>query len=68
MAERVFVFVEPHPTGGDCTIRITESQILKYMNKEIKQKIQKKHPDMDVTDELLIEEFCVVHWASEEKA
>jgi len=68
MGERVFTFVEPHPTGGHCTVSITGSQIIRYMNKHIKEKIQKKHPDMEITDELLIEEFCVIHWCSEEKS
>ena len=68
MTERIFTFPEPHPTGGDCTVRITESKIVKYMKDSgIKEKIQKKHPDMDVTDEILIEDFCTVHWAHEEK-
>jgi len=69
MTERVFKFYEPHPTGGDCTVEITESKIVKHMKDSgIKEKIQKKHPDMDVTDKILIEDFCTVHWASEKKS
>lgn len=64
--EKMYTFQEPHSTGGDCVVTISSSQIVKYMiNIGMKTRIQKKHPNLNVTDEILIEDFCTVHWASE---
>lgn len=64
--EKMYTFQEPHPTGGDCVVTISTSQIVAYMTKiGAKTKIQKKHPNLNVSDEILIQDFCTVHWASE---
>lgn len=63
MSERTFTFVEPHITGGHCTVEITESQILKYMRERHKNKSKWA----DATDNILVDEFCIVHWCSENK-
>jgi len=66
--EKIYSFQEPHPTGGNCTITISSSQIVKFLTeKGCKEMIQKKYPKLDVTDELLIEDFCTVYWAKEVK-
>jgi len=63
MAERIFIFMEPHHTGGDCKVTITESEIIKHM-----KKIQEQNPKMkDATDAMLLDEFCIIHWCYEEK-
>jgi hypothetical protein len=64
MGEKIFTFMEPHPTGGDCKVTITESKIIDYM-----KKIQEQNPKMkDATDEMLLDEFCINHWCYEEKS
>lgn len=63
MSERTFTFVEPHITGGHCTVEITESQILDYM----RNRHDKKLIYADATDDVLVDEFCIVHWCTENK-
>ena len=54
-------FVEPHITGGHCTVTITEKQIMVYMKKRQKDNIRMK----DVSDEHLLDYFLVNHWCVE---
>ena len=63
MSNQVFIFVEPHHTGGDCTVRITEEQILKYMHKLQKEDDKFK----DVSDSDLIDYFIINHWCTKEE-
>jgi len=49
----IYQFCEPHPTGGNALIEITEEQIRAWM--------RKAYPN--VKDEDQIEEFCTLHWA-----
>jgi len=58
---RIFTFIEPHVTGGDAVIRITEEQIITYMRESA---FRLKPP---LNDAELVETFCTVHWATEEK-
>jgi hypothetical protein len=63
MTNRVFTFVEPHLTGGDCVVTITEEQIMKHMIK-----MRDKNPKMkDVSDDDLLDYFLVNHWCVEKK-
>lgn len=59
----IYRFQEPHPTGGTCTITITDKKILEYM-------IKRAHLDerlQVLSDKELIDEFVTVHWCFEEK-
>ena len=59
--DKIYLFVEPHHTGGMCTVEITEPQILEYM-------LKRKALDdrfKDVSDEDLIDYFKVNHWCYE---
>lgn len=56
---KVYQFVEPHPTGGSAVVTITGDQILEYMKKAYPEKSK------ELSDEQLIQDFCSVHWASE---
>ncbi len=47
-------YLEPHPSGGTCRIRMTSQQAIDWT--------KKVHPEL--TDEQALEEFIVVHWAS----
>lgn len=57
-----YTFIEPHHTGGHCTVEITEEQIVKHMRKYM----AKVHPEIkDASDQQLIDEFVIVNWAVE---
>ncbi len=55
--EEMWEFVEPHPTGGVCTVRISTAQIVAYM----RQRKDFDHSKMD--DWELVSDFSTVHWA-----
>jgi len=60
MDERIWLFVEPHITGGHCTVEITDEQIIAFMSKsEAKEK--------GATRDQLIDEFVVVNWCWEKE-
>jgi hypothetical protein len=61
MSDRVYKFVEPHFTGGDAVITITESKILKYM----KSRFEKEPKFKKLTDFELLDYFLVNHWCIE---
>ena len=52
---KTYLFYEPHGTGGNALVEITEKQIRDWMNLT--------YPD--VKQEHQIEEFCILHWAWE---
>ena len=58
---KTYIFVEPHITGGYSTVEINEKQILKYMKKITKNKLDYKN----ALDQQLIDEFIVVNWCKE---
>lgn len=63
MKQRMFEFVEPHLTGGSCTVRICEDAIIRHMRNQIKN-----HPAWkNLTDEELLDEFVIIHWCTEIK-
>jgi len=63
MKQRIFEFVEPHFTGGDCTVRICEDAIIRYMHNRAKDR-----PKLRVaTDKELLDDFIVTHWCTEIK-
>ena len=53
-------FYEPHPTGGDSVVTISEKKAIKYTKKIIKEAYGE-----DVSDELALEEFITNYWAEE---
>ena len=56
---RTFEFVEPHYTGGESVITITEDKLIEFMHT--------KDYLNGVSDEELIRQFCIEHWAIEIK-
>lgn len=63
MSHKRYTFYEPHDTGGQAEVTITEQQILQFM-KETRGILPNYK---DATDEQLIYEFVVVHWCVEVK-
>lgn len=57
-----YKFFEPHITGGDARIVITETQIIKYM-KNIYADRNQEYPG----DENAVLDFIAVNWATELK-
>ena len=53
--ERIYVFVEPHFTGGESTIEISESKIMKFMAEHYS----------NVPLMYRLETFITIHWAWE---
>lgn len=51
---RLYEFHEPHPTGGDCVVRLTARQAIDYS--------KKVHGDV-VSDEEHLNNFIAIHWA-----
>ena len=63
MKEKIYQFTEPHITGGDCVVTITEKQILKYQHDRIRNNIKAINaPDKD-----LIDDFIIMNWCTEVK-
>ena len=58
---KTYTFVEPHITGGDCTVVITEKQIMIYMKERQAADVRMK----DISDEDLLDYFLVNHWCVE---
>lgn len=56
---KTYQFVEPHHTGGDALITITDEKILTHMKRE--------YPDSPFSDEGLIDNFVITNWAWEKK-
>ena len=46
-------YLEPHPSGGTCRVRMTEQQAIDWT--------KKMHPEL--TDEQALDDFAVIHWA-----
>lgn len=55
---RLFRFIEPHSTGGTAVITVNEATLLNHTR-------SLACVDKGASDESLIEEFCIVHWAWE---
>ena len=51
----ILEFVEPHPTGGTCYVRISKEKAIAWQKRKWPQ----------ATDEDALEDFKVVHWAFE---
>jgi len=60
---KTYVFVEPHFTGGDSVVTITEEKILKHMH----ERQLKEEKFQGVSDERLLDYFIVNHWCTEKK-
>jgi hypothetical protein len=52
---KTYRFVEPHYTGGHCTIDITEEQIIKHM-KNLYQDV------CNLDNDELVQDFVAIHW------
>ena len=65
MPEEIYEFVEPHPTGGDATVRITRKQIIEYMRNHPKrsQVFAAVFHRVGLIDDDLVEQFCINNWA-----
>jgi len=57
--DKIYVFHEPHITGGHAIIEVTESQIMQYMKSLDKLK------DKGLTDEQYLDYFLVNNWCHE---
>lgn len=57
---RTFEFVEPYEDGTPAYVRMTEAEVISWYRKG------RSYPP-EVSDEQIIDEFCVVHWAYEVK-
>lgn len=57
MTEKYYTFTETHNTGGECTIRVSEAQIIEYM-------IYRGFTDKSTKH--LVEEFCRIRQAKED--
>ena len=55
--KQIYIFEEPHCTGGNATIEITGEQIIDYM---VKLNIEAYD---ELTFQKLIDDFCTNHWA-----
>lgn len=53
MSEKYLEFIEPHPTGGTSFVRLTEDQVIRFM--------QEKYPEL--SEEAALDEFIVINWA-----
>ena len=51
----ILEFVEPHPTGGTCYVRISKEQAISWQKKRWPQ----------AEDEEALEDFKTIHWAYE---
>ena len=54
-----YQFVEPHITGGDAVVTITEDKVVQYMRSMYPSSLS------DLPDKELIDDFCIIHWAEE---
>lgn len=63
MADEIYVFVEPHPTGGDCTVEITRSKAIKFQKRYAK--IQ--HKCYYTSDQEALDDFIDIHLAWRKK-
>ena len=57
MTDKLWAFDEPHDTGGNSHVTITEKQIIEFMNT---QGIVRK--GRSLTDKEIVDEFVVVNW------
>ena len=51
----ILEFIEPHPTGGTCYVRISKEQAIAWQKRKWPQ----------ATDEEALEDFKTIHWAYE---
>jgi len=58
-----YIFNEPHPTGGDSTVRISREQILEYESHHRSVWIETEEP----TEDQIIGNFCTIHYAWKEE-
>jgi len=59
--ERIIIFEEPHPTGGDCRIEITVGKAIKWFRETYP--MWKKPTSSYFSDERAVEEFMILFHA-----
>ena len=52
-------FVQPHPSGGNCLVSMTEEQAIKWM--------QDSHAERMYSREDALADFITIHWATKKK-
>lgn len=59
MGNRVFAYDDPSPSGGNVRVYMKEDEVIKFM-----RRVSSDYPTGHfLTDEQLIEEFCITCWA-----
>ncbi len=53
MADKLLAYNEPHISGGNCEVTMTEIQAIKWT--------QQIHPELNKKEAL--QDFIVIHWA-----
>ena len=57
-----YIFNEPHPTGGDSTVRISREQLLEHESLYRSVWIETEEP----TEQMIVDNFCTIHGAWKE--
>lgn len=60
--DQMYEFVEPHPSGGTCYIRLTARQAIDWTRRRLTELLGH---DPGLPDPHLLDEFITVHWAEE---
>jgi len=60
-----YIFNEPHPTGGDSTVRISGERIVRWMKNSKNKKLLAVIDSL--SEEEIIDEFCTIHYAWKEE-
>ena len=61
--DTIYEFVEPHLSGGTCTVSMTARQVVEW-----NRKVHRQYSDLpDPCDEDLLADFISAHWASPTK-
>jgi len=56
---KTYIFEEPHPTGGNATVEITEEEIIAFCRKDPLYK--------DLSDTECVYNFVIINWAWEKE-
>lgn len=62
---RKFTFIEPDESGNPVQHEMTEKEVLDYYFEYWSGQMKKVGKEDMISEERCIEDFCVVHWASE---
>lgn len=56
----VYEFIEPHPSGGTCYVRVTREQVIEHQ-----RQVGAAKGHVYTNDDEAIEDFVAVHWVKE---